>query len=60
MSLPELWKHQKLAINAAKDRNSYGLLFEAGTGKSRTVIDILRQKCANEGKLLNLMVQAKL
>ncbi len=54
----ELWKHQREAIERAKNLNHFGLFFEAGTGKTRTVIDIIRQKFANNGRLLRTLVLA--
>jgi len=37
-----LWKHQTVAIERAKGLNEFGLFFEQGCGKSRTLIEILR------------------
>ncbi len=37
-----LWEHQKKAISLAMTQRDYGLLFQMGTGKTLTVISILR------------------
>jgi SNF2 family DNA or RNA helicase len=55
-TLPELWEHQKKTIALAKDLPSFGLLHDAGVGKTRTMIEILRYKCAKAGKLLRTLV----
>ena len=40
--MTELWEHQKEAIKRALPLDFYGLFLETGTGKSRTLIEILR------------------
>lgn len=40
----EPWAHQLRAIEAAKDLPQYALFFEQGTGKTATLINILRHK----------------
>lgn len=40
----ELWNHQKLAIERAREALFLALLFEPGLGKSRTTIEILRER----------------
>lgn len=55
-SLPPLWKHQKDCIEQAKNKNYFGIFFQVGCGKSRTVLDIYRQKCANENRLLKTLI----
>lgn len=42
--MTELWKHQQEAIARAKNLPYYALHFEAGTGKTRTAIEIMRDK----------------
>lgn len=51
-----LWQHQKAAIDAAASRDYYGLFFEQGTGKTRTLIEILERKCKQEGRLLPTLI----
>lgn len=53
---PPLWQHQRDAIERAKTAKNFGLFFEAGTGKTRTMIEILRQRCADKGRLLKTLV----
>lgn len=52
----ELWQHQKQAIERAHNLNNYALLFEPGTGKSATIINILRQKYTKHGKILKTLI----
>ena len=40
----ELWKHQKYAYEKYKDRESFGLLFPTGTGKTLTACRIAEAK----------------
>lgn len=51
-----LWNHQKETIEAAKDKVSFGLFHDAGVGKTRTMIEIYRQKCANNKRLLRTLI----
>jgi N12 class adenine-specific DNA methylase len=52
----DLWKHQKDAIAAAKNKDSFGLLFDAGTGKTRTAIEIYLAKVRLEGRALRTLI----
>lgn len=40
----KLWKHQKYAFDKYKDRESFGLLFPTGTGKTLTASRIAEAK----------------
>lgn len=40
---PPLWPHQAAAIEEALKRKRYALFFDAGTGKTRTAIEVLRR-----------------
>lgn len=51
----ELWKHQKEGVQRGL-QGSLGILFDVGTGKSRTFIEILRYRSANEGRLLRTLI----
>lgn len=42
MQTPELWLHQKLAIEKAKTCSDLCLFFDPGLGKTRTTLEILR------------------
>ncbi len=42
--MTELWAHQQEAINRARNLPYYALHFEAGTGKTRTAIEIMRER----------------
>jgi superfamily II DNA or RNA helicase len=42
--MKELWKHQKYAFEKYKDRESFGLLFPTGTGKTLTASRIAEAK----------------
>lgn len=52
----ELWKHQRDAIERAQNLNNYALLFQPGTGKSATLINILRQKYQKHGRALRTLI----
>ena len=56
LSLPELWKHQKEAIARAQDAAEFALLFDLGTGKTRTAIEILRAKFNKHGIMRTLIL----
>lgn len=51
-----LWKHQENAIKVASDMHDYALFFEMGTGKSRTLIEILRHKFNRSGKVMKTII----
>lgn len=51
-----LWAHQHQAIERAKDMPAFALFFEAGTGKTRTTIELIKQKCAVQGRTLRTLV----
>ena len=44
MSKIKDWKHQDLAIERFSDKEIMGLLFDCGTGKTRTAIKIAENK----------------
>ena len=46
----ELWLHQREAISKAKPRNYFGLFFDPGTGKTRTVLEILLEKYSKRNR----------
>ena len=47
MTIPNLWKHQADTIARGCREPDLGLLFEQGTGKTRTMIEIIRRLYAN-------------
>ncbi len=52
----ELWAHQKEAIEKFKDKPWAGLMFDPGTGKTRSAIELLRYKYSGEGKVLSTLI----
>jgi len=56
MQLPALWEHQKKAINASFELPDVALFYDPGTGKTRTTIDIIRHRCAANGRLMKIFV----
>lgn len=56
--IPPLWDHQVEAIKASTVLPDLGLLFEQGTGKSRTLIEILRRIYAQAGRVRKTMIIA--
>ena len=53
-----LWAHQVQAIKAGLALRDLGLFFEMGTGKTRTMIEILRRKYAEKGQLRKTLILA--
>lgn len=53
-----LWDHQRKAIEKGLGMDHLGIFFDIGTGKSRTAIDLIRQQCAKDGKLLKTLILA--
>lgn len=53
-----LWAHQEEAIERARGGDYFGLFFQPGCGKSRTVIEILREKYRKEKRLLRTIIFA--
>lgn len=51
-----LWSHQQTAKDRAKDLNYFGLFFDMGTGKTRTVIEILNDRYAEHGRTLKTLI----
>jgi SNF2 family DNA or RNA helicase len=50
------WQHQLDAIERAKDMKDFGLLFEMGTGKTGTAINILRHKYTVGSRVMRTLV----
>ena len=51
-----LWAHQEEAVKRAKRLDNFALFFEPGTGKTRTVINILLDKYHRHRRILNTLV----
>jgi SNF2 family DNA or RNA helicase len=51
-----LWGHQVQAIIASTVLKDLGLFFEQGTGKTRTMIEVLRRKYAEKNKLRKTLI----
>lgn len=56
--MQDLWQHQKEGVARATPLPAFGFFFEAGTGKTRTTIEVFRQKCATNGRLLKTLILA--
>jgi SNF2 family DNA or RNA helicase len=56
--LPELWLHQKQAIGRAHGRSDFALFFEPGCGKTRTLLEIVREHYNREARLLHTLILA--
>lgn len=54
--LPTLWNHQISAISHADERPHYALFFEMGTGKTATMIQILRRRYASYTKIMPTLI----
>jgi len=57
-NLPELWAHQKGAIKLAETTPDMAVFFEVGTGKSRTLVEILRMHFNRKKKFLKTLIIA--
>lgn len=55
-SIPSMYKHQQIAVEKAREWNDIALLWEQGTGKTRGVIEIIRDKCNSEKRLLPTLI----
>jgi SNF2 family DNA or RNA helicase len=55
-SVKPLWNHQVLAIRTAELLPDLGLFFEQGTGKTRTLIEILRRRFAKVGSVRKTLI----
>lgn len=61
MTLPtDLWKHQAAAIAMADLASEFALFFDVGTGKTRTMIEILRRKYTRYGGVGRTIIFAPL
>jgi len=54
----KLWAHQIQGIKAGLVLRDLGLFFDVGTGKTRTLIEILRRRYAEKGKLRKTLILA--
>ncbi len=54
--IPELWAHQKEAIIKGKRLKSMALFFDVGTGKTRTILEILRDHYNDNKKILPTLI----
>jgi len=54
--LVSLWQHQLKATELALKQRDFGLLFEMGTGKTLSVINILRHRFAQYKKILRTLI----
>lgn len=52
----ELWGHQKEARQKAKSRDSFGLFFEVGAGKTGTCISMLRDKYNENKRIMKTLI----
>lgn len=52
------WDHQKKAVGFSFNHRDVALLWEMGTGKTKTTIDILRGRYATYGRLLRTLILA--
>lgn len=56
METPPLWKHQLEGIELGKRNPDCALLFEMGTGKTRTALEILRARMNENKKILRTLI----
>jgi SNF2 family DNA or RNA helicase len=53
---PPLWKHQEEALRRACFTRDFALFFEMGCGKSRTLLEILRHRFNEEGRVMKTLI----
>jgi SNF2 family DNA or RNA helicase len=51
-----LWKHQEKAISLAEKLDEFALFFDPGTGKSRTTLEIVREKYNQNNRLMRTLI----
>lgn len=54
--MTELWAHQREALERARKLADYALFFEMGTGKTRTLLEILRDRFNGQGEVLRTLI----
>lgn len=54
--MPELWAHQKNALELGKKEPDLALLFDMGTGKTRTALEILRFRMNENKRILRTLI----
>lgn len=54
--LVEPWEHQKRAIEKARGKDAFALFFEQGTGKTSTLINILREKWGDDTRPFRTLI----
>ena len=57
-TMKDLWQHQKIAVTKARQYKSLALFFDVGTGKSRTMIQILREDYTIHNGIRNTLIFA--
>jgi SNF2 family DNA or RNA helicase len=60
MSLPQLWKHQAAGVERARTSPHLALFFEVGTGKTGTLINILREDFTHHARIRETLIFAPL
>jgi SNF2 family DNA or RNA helicase len=55
-NLPPLWKHQQEGISMGLKHPDCALLFDLGTGKTRTALEILRARMNEHKKILRTLI----
>lgn len=58
MNPPPLWKHQAKAVEVAKTLDDLAVFFDLGTGKSRTLVEILRTRFNRHNRYLKTLIVA--
>lgn len=56
----QLWQHQRDAVQFALQVDNFGLFHEMGTGKTGTLINILRRRFAEKGVMRKTLILAPL
>jgi SNF2 family DNA or RNA helicase len=51
-----LWAHQQQVIDLARPLDEFALFHDMGTGKSRSTVEIVREKFVKDGRLLRTLI----
>lgn len=52
----DTWKHQEIGIRKCLEQDEFALFFDVGTGKTRTIVEVLRKRYAQNGRVLKTII----
>lgn len=54
--VPPMWQHQEVSVNKALQERDLALFHEMGTGKTRTIIEVMRRQFARKGRVMRTLI----